>query len=329
MLKSVKILGVMAFVLLAAGVSFAQTNEKITITTYYPSPYGVYNELRLYPHRDPVTPCGPDGLNAGTMFFDSDDKMLKICDGTSYEAAGWWGLADATTASPWTLSPQGNYIQNTNSFSGATNSVLIKARYNGGNHREVVLLTTGENEANSQALIRVMNDSMGPRVILDAKNSRAPVQPDNTSWVQYYKGRFDFGKVRIPQTNGPSHPWVTFSSNYVQFYDQDYQPGFAFLPPVGRQQTARTWDQRSDCEELCREKYVRGWTAPNAGEHQGITCVFATGSTSHGPNGPGTNSMNRIPCEIPIGDATNPRPDQINCFCAGLNLYDNWITSDM
>ncbi|MFZ5801459.1 MAG: hypothetical protein ACOY3D_08840, partial [Candidatus Omnitrophota bacterium] len=69
--------------------------EEMTITTYYPAPYGSYNELQLYPHSPPVVPC--DAEHAGVMFVDSsDDNTLKVCDGSgNWEAAGYWVLDNA------------------------------------------------------------------------------------------------------------------------------------------------------------------------------------------------------------------------------------------
>ncbi len=74
-----------------AGVLFAQ--EQLTITTYYPSPYGSYNELQLYPHSSPVTAC--NATTRGTMYYDSDDNQIKVCDGTSWTnlgGGGYWTL---------------------------------------------------------------------------------------------------------------------------------------------------------------------------------------------------------------------------------------------
>lgn len=51
--------------------------EDITITTYYPSPYGVYNELQLYPHTSAVTPC--DAAHIGTMYYNSGDNKIWVC----------------------------------------------------------------------------------------------------------------------------------------------------------------------------------------------------------------------------------------------------------
>jgi len=53
---------------------FAQYgNETITITTYYPSPHGVYGVLTMYP-RDTV----PDNPQQGDMYFNSGNNTLLI-----------------------------------------------------------------------------------------------------------------------------------------------------------------------------------------------------------------------------------------------------------
>jgi len=65
--------------------------EDITITTYYPSPYGSYNELQLYPHASPATSC--DASHKGTMYYDSDDSQIKVCDGASWTTAALGGMS--------------------------------------------------------------------------------------------------------------------------------------------------------------------------------------------------------------------------------------------
>lgn len=62
--------------------SFAAANEEtLTITTYYPSPYGVYKTLRLFPNTD--TGFAPDAVcsinEEGAMSYDSDTKQVLVC----------------------------------------------------------------------------------------------------------------------------------------------------------------------------------------------------------------------------------------------------------
>lgn len=52
--------------------------ESITVTTYYPSPYGVYSEMRLYPKLESeATAC--DSSQEGLMYYDKDKHTLKVC----------------------------------------------------------------------------------------------------------------------------------------------------------------------------------------------------------------------------------------------------------
>lgn len=58
--------------------------EDITITTYYPSPYGSYNELQLFPHVPQAADC--NAAREGTLAYDSSGSgTLKVCK----NAAGW------------------------------------------------------------------------------------------------------------------------------------------------------------------------------------------------------------------------------------------------
>ncbi len=61
--------------------SFAQTTEQLDITTYYPSPTGVYQQLRLFPTN--VAPaCNAN--NEGALYYNTS-KTLFVCDGTSWQ----------------------------------------------------------------------------------------------------------------------------------------------------------------------------------------------------------------------------------------------------
>jgi hypothetical protein len=52
-------------------ISFAQTQESITVTTYYPSPYGEYNELRTHSN----TYLATDGGNVGIGTTNPTEKL--------------------------------------------------------------------------------------------------------------------------------------------------------------------------------------------------------------------------------------------------------------
>ncbi|MCX5707442.1 MAG: H-type lectin domain-containing protein [Candidatus Omnitrophica bacterium] len=65
----------------------AQNNrtESLTITTYYPAPYGVYKNLRLVPIPTPIEPADQQG---GTLFFNESDKKLYFHNGTTWQKFG-------------------------------------------------------------------------------------------------------------------------------------------------------------------------------------------------------------------------------------------------
>ena len=58
--------------------------ETLTLTSYYPSPFGVYDRIQLYPRPHiPEETC-----DSGTMYYDSDNKKFQFC------RDGLWGGAD-------------------------------------------------------------------------------------------------------------------------------------------------------------------------------------------------------------------------------------------
>jgi len=71
------------FILSVTTSCFAQYgNETITITTYYPSPHGVYGVLTLYPRTSE-----PENPREGDMFYNQSDKNIYFYKGSS--AGGW------------------------------------------------------------------------------------------------------------------------------------------------------------------------------------------------------------------------------------------------
>src|SRR3989338_537731 len=87
-------------ILLAASISWADqpAAETMIIETYYPAPYGSYNELQLYPKSSTqASSCTSDderGLlyydDAGTTLSASDDKVM-VCKGTDgWKELGHW-----------------------------------------------------------------------------------------------------------------------------------------------------------------------------------------------------------------------------------------------
>ncbi len=84
-------------------------DETFTITTYYPSPYGVYKNLRIYPNDDftPGNPCSSEG----EMYYDNSEQTLYICSGGSWKPApgklgaipsGMIAMFDTSCPTGWT-----------------------------------------------------------------------------------------------------------------------------------------------------------------------------------------------------------------------------------
>ena len=89
------------------GFSFAQSNqtESLTITTYYPAPYGVYRNLKLNPSNEPTT-----GVDRGVMYYDNSTNVLKYRNDTGWVniSSGSAGSASAcvtNTCSYWSTHP--------------------------------------------------------------------------------------------------------------------------------------------------------------------------------------------------------------------------------
>jgi len=246
MLKSAKILGVMAFVLLVAGVSFAQTSEKLTITTYYPAPYGVYNVLRLMPHSQPVTPCGPNGANAGSMYFDSDDNTLKICDGTNYIPSGWWSATEYQTGhNVWGITNK-----NTGNVSIDLGTISYPWYFTG-----AVRAFTVADKLRINANSINLSHSVG----------------NNSAQADFSNGAFNFRSWRKNPDPTHKHPWVNFDSTYPE---ANWQPAFELYPPVAYNGAGVL---TMSCEQLCLQKF--NVTDPT--NHRGVFCLAATGSTSY------------------------------------------------
>ncbi len=108
---------VLAFVLLMP-ITFAQ--ETVTITTYYPSPYGVYKQIRLYP-TDDIDPNQPCTIK-GEMYYDDSESQAYICDGSKWTKLGGldepeW-IAGAVMSGPLEEFKPGliNYFNNSKSY---------------------------------------------------------------------------------------------------------------------------------------------------------------------------------------------------------------------
>ena len=89
----------MLFLILAlsvASVCFAASNQtdSISITTYYPSPHGVYRFMRLFPVEQPAVSQGEN--QPGTLYFNRTDMKVYVYknDTLTWRAVGGDAAAD-------------------------------------------------------------------------------------------------------------------------------------------------------------------------------------------------------------------------------------------
>jgi hypothetical protein len=99
-----------------ASIAFAQSNttESLTVTTYFPAPFGVYRNLKLNPSNS--APANTPS-NAGLIYFDNttNPKMIKYHNGT-----GWVNLTTPATPTPNYWNASGG-----NLYNDTANKVLI------------------------------------------------------------------------------------------------------------------------------------------------------------------------------------------------------------
>lgn len=55
---------------------YAYSQEKLTISTYYPSPFGVYNVVKLHPNSNPPS-CAVYG-DVGNIYYDNDANSVTV-----------------------------------------------------------------------------------------------------------------------------------------------------------------------------------------------------------------------------------------------------------
>lgn len=102
------------FILVVLPLCVFAEEEKISITTYYPSPYGVYKELRIFPNDAPSLCDTAHPEQEGALFYDQSDQTLMACTYNSTTAGlGWVGVAGKNTGGLW--DKNGNDIYNINS----------------------------------------------------------------------------------------------------------------------------------------------------------------------------------------------------------------------
>jgi hypothetical protein len=102
---------VFCFLVLCLPASCLAENN-VTITTYYPSPHGVYRDLRLAPSAQPAAfVC--DAAHEGLTYYNDTDHGARLChfDGTNYT---WTSNLGGGGASSWAMNSSQNSIHNIN-----------------------------------------------------------------------------------------------------------------------------------------------------------------------------------------------------------------------
>jgi len=74
---------IFVFSLFVVSFVYAQNNETLTITTYYPSPYGVYRNLKLSPSNEPTA-----GVSEGVMYYNRTLNQILFRNDTRFVPLG-------------------------------------------------------------------------------------------------------------------------------------------------------------------------------------------------------------------------------------------------
>lgn len=73
---------VCGLIILLYNTCLAQSNytDSLTITTYYPAPYGVYKNMQLSPSKEPAGAA----VNRGTMYFNDTENRMYYYNGSEW-----------------------------------------------------------------------------------------------------------------------------------------------------------------------------------------------------------------------------------------------------
>lgn len=83
------------FLLLFISIPCLLSADTLSLTTYYPAPFGSYSVLRLNPNSD-ASMGACDASKTGQFYLSSDSNEIKLCKGTVWEAISPWKL-DSTS----------------------------------------------------------------------------------------------------------------------------------------------------------------------------------------------------------------------------------------
>ncbi|MFA5008863.1 MAG: hypothetical protein WC546_06565 [Candidatus Omnitrophota bacterium] len=75
--------------------AFSQAPETITISTYYPAPYGVFQEIRLFPTPDQPPANNPPLCTIdeeGTIYYSNNRQQVLVCGRDANGNLSWQGI---------------------------------------------------------------------------------------------------------------------------------------------------------------------------------------------------------------------------------------------
>ncbi|MFP4473811.1 MAG: hypothetical protein ACLFPX_08130 [Candidatus Omnitrophota bacterium] len=88
-----KLTPVLILLIICGSAAFASA-ESLTLTTYYPSPFGSYDRIRLVPHDTATNPITCTKDNEGLLYYDADEGRLRVCGmddtGPTIQDPGAW-----------------------------------------------------------------------------------------------------------------------------------------------------------------------------------------------------------------------------------------------
>jgi len=195
---------ILLFLLSLLIVSSAFSQETITVTTYYPSPSGVYENLRFFP-TTAVPAC--DANNEGITYYDNTTNLLMVCRQTGI-APNTYGFQSASSL--WTrigtTGPNGADPIAIRPFD--TNLKVGIGDVNMGWNRSNMLSVTDNtsiNVLNEQiALMEILNPRRGSSGVWSGANDSVTaliLSPGGSSW-QVRADEFDSSLARTEANAG-------------------------------------------------------------------------------------------------------------------------------
>ncbi|MDD5347416.1 MAG: hypothetical protein PHT59_02235 [Candidatus Omnitrophica bacterium] len=104
---------VFVFTMLLCAACLAQSNatDSVTITTYYPAPYGVYKNMRLHPSQEPQGAAA----QRGTLYFNATTNQTYYFNGSAWVPFNFFANIQFNTAAVRPSDTEGTVYYNVSS----------------------------------------------------------------------------------------------------------------------------------------------------------------------------------------------------------------------